>query len=128
MTDAIFDCLRMLVRPTLGESAALISDQKSLVPIEQTIDGWFCLTCGGEVVHVDAAGGQAEIIYSKILAVAMLGSLARRFPLATWFLPRADRAMPCPRCKGYGTVPNLSEKLRERVLCQCGGIGWIPVE
>lgn len=31
----------------------------------------------------------------------------------------------CPTCDGTGT-PHLPPSLRYRVVCQCGGLGWIP--
>jgi hypothetical protein len=42
--------------------------------------------------------------------------------------PRPPDALECPVCKGTGrlTFPEGHEHLAERVVCSCGGLGWLP--
>jgi hypothetical protein len=78
----------------------------------------------GEVVHVDGRGQSQEPISPATLATALIGKLAIRYPLASAFVPKAERAKVCPGCGGTGVVAELPEQLRTGVACQCGGIGW----
>jgi hypothetical protein len=126
MSDILFDQLRSIVLGAIGDTPRTLVQQRDLVPIEQTVDGWFCLARGGEVVHVDDAGAGRESVAPKERVTALLGSLAGRFPLATWFVPRSEGADICPRCHGTGRVPRLPADLSKRIVCRCGGLGWIP--
>ena len=42
--------------------------------------------------------------------------------------PRPADAVDCPDCRGTGRIPfpEGSEHLADRVVCYCGGIGWLP--
>ena len=39
---------------------------------------------------------------------------------------RAEDARTCESCKGRGVMYDLPAHLRHRVVCQCGGLGWVP--
>ncbi len=43
---------------------------------------------------------------------------------------RPAEAVDCPDCRGTGRIPfpEGSEHLADRVVCYCGGIGWLPDE
>src|SRR6478735_9897548 len=125
MSDLIFERLRVLVLESVGSIAGGIGHRSDLIPIEQTEDGWFCLVANGHVAHVDEYGANDESIRSNERATALIGNLAVRFPLATWFVPRAAVAIPCPACVGTGQVIGVPAHLK--VVCQCGGLGWLPV-
>lgn len=127
MSDALFNSLRGLVLSWLGNDAKSITEQKDLIPIEQTLDGWFCLLRDGRVAHVNSVGTDRECVAAQALRVALAGSLARRFPLATWFLPRGDTAALCPACGGTGAVTGIPDDVQTRIMCSCGGLGWVPV-
>lgn len=126
MTDDVFTTLRQQVLAGLPERARF-ADQAELVPIEGTVDGWYCLHRDGRVVHVDNSGASVEPVTSAELATALIGRLLLRFPIASRFLPHVAEARVCPDCNGTGTVANLPEALRRAVVCRCGGLGWRPV-
>jgi hypothetical protein len=117
MTDAIFKYLRANAMTATG-----IATQAEVVPIEQTIDGWFCLLPSGAVVHLSTSFTDAEPV-GAAQELALIGKLSTRFPIATWFLPRGASAHPCPDCGGTGDVPEAPQDID--VVCSCGGIGWI---
>lgn len=127
MSDQMFDRLRTIVLATIRDRATSGIFECDLVPIEQTVDGWFCLLRSGHVAHVGVGGAHVENIEAVDRTTALIGRLARQFPLATWFVPRAAHAELCPSCNGAGAVPGLPENLRARVVCRCGGLGWVPV-
>ena len=53
---------------------------------------------------------------------------ANRYTQLAHLLPiRAPGDPVCPTCQGHGVPRQLPPKLRHQILCQCGGLGWIPV-
>jgi hypothetical protein len=54
---------------------------------------------------------------------------SRRDPDLGFLAPvRPPDAIECPDCKGTGrlTFPAGQEHLAEKVVCSCGGVGWLP--
>ena len=55
------------------------------------------------------------------------GSL--RHPDLGFLVPtRPDDAINCPECRGTGRIsfPEVPERLADRIVCHCGGSGWLP--
>jgi len=125
MTESVFDRLRTLVLARMGVSHEIVR-RMDVVPLEQTVDGWYCLLGDGQVAHVKSDGADDELVSSPERATALIGNLATRFPIATWFVPRSVNAHPCPVCKGTGITPGLPSNLAAQVVCRCGGLGWVP--
>jgi hypothetical protein len=124
---SIFECLREEALKSLGEGSSFSTiEGPDVIPLEETLDGWYCLTEMGMVAHVATDGGQREDV-PKPLAVALLGAASRKFRLASWFIPRCDDADVCGSCRGTGFPTGLSEALRNTVTCRCGGLGWVPL-
>jgi len=96
-----------------------------LIPIEETVDGWYCLERTGAVVHV-TSDGDAEQIAEARTAAALVGKLATVLPLATYFLGRYRNAEVCATCNGSGVIDTLPLELQDTIACECGGIGWRP--
>jgi hypothetical protein len=126
MRELMFERLRELVLARIGSLASSISTRTDAVPIEQTDDGWICLMRSGQVAHVGRDSANDEPVRTQSRATALVGNLAIRFPIATWFVPIAERAVPCPSCGGTGIVANLPADLRSRAVRSCGGLGWVP--
>ena len=103
-----------LLLDAIGNGAPSVIRESGVVPIEQTDDGWFCLLRSVQVAHVNSTGKDKELVEAGDRATALVGSLARRFPLATRFVPRTESVKLCPTCNGTGTVPGLPEELRAR--------------
>src|SRR5262245_59487346 len=61
------------------------------------------------------------------LRFAALGIAVRRYPALSYLTPRRGPDDPvCPTCEGRGYPAKLPPKLRYWIMCQCGGLGWIP--
>jgi hypothetical protein len=98
----------------------------TLVPIQQTVDGWFCVDESGTVVHVLATDGAADEVIDYQRATALIGCLSRRCPLASFLLPRPDDAATiCPGCQGTGVPSGAPDHLLDDLVCTCGGLGWL---
>jgi len=56
------------------------------------------------------------------------GSVARHNVLPLLLPPKPPDAIACPDCRGTGklTFPHGSEHLADKLICYCGGIGWLP--
>jgi hypothetical protein len=39
-----------------------------------------------------------------------------------------EDSVTCPHCNGSGVVPNIPPELSDKIVCYCGGLGWIPSE
>ncbi len=128
MNDAIFEHLRGIVIGQLGSGRDESRFGSDLVPIEQTSDGWYCLTRGGEIVHLDDESMARERVESNRQATAIIGSLARRVPLATWFVPRSGTAHVCTDCNGTGMPSGAPAVAMIPVVCRCGGLGWVTAD
>jgi hypothetical protein len=125
---AMFDQLRRLVLETIPSSdAATFLDRSEIVPIERDIDGWICMSRDGSVgflnVRTQRFEPEAEFAVSN---TALIGSLARRIPLASWFVPKAQYPEVCPMCHGRGSPQGIPSELAQTVRCRCGGLGWLP--
>jgi hypothetical protein len=95
----------------------VLPQQSALAPIEQTVDGWFCLRETGDVVHWSTSTRETEAVLDAARKAALIGRLAVQFPLATWFLPAGAAARVC-------RVPGLPAELADKIVCECGGLGW----
>jgi hypothetical protein len=50
-----------------------------------------------------------------------------RYPHLTWLQPvRTSDAVVCTTCSGTGRPSFGGEPAPENVLCECGGMGWLP--
>jgi hypothetical protein len=127
--DALFERLRSLVLATFPSAVPAFTDKAELVPIEGTADGeWICMSSAGEVGLLDASGHFDPHIAFAVSKTALIGSLAQRVPLATWFVPKAASPRVCPACEGRGRVNGVPSELAETIRCQCGGLGWLAAE
>ncbi len=121
MSAALFARLRELTLEQLVDCPSWVRSRSDAVPIEQTVDGWYCLLGSGVVAHL--AEGVGDETESDRRSVALVGSLAMRIPLATWFLRCVSNAVVCEHCAGAGSPRGLDEPT-VRLTCSCGGLGW----
>ena len=122
----MFDQLRILAIEVLGVgNQEEVCARSDLAPIERTLEGWICLSEQGNVGVFEYGTFRCESNL-PVSASALVGSLACRVPLASWFVPRPEMARVCPGCSGRGFLPQVPESLQGMVRCQCGGLGWIP--
>lgn len=88
----------------------------------------FALEPSGQVVTIDyEAESQHEPVADERLRNMALKQGSRKFAALEQLLPmRPADAKTCPMCNGTGSCDELPEQLRDRIVCWCGGMGWIP--
>jgi hypothetical protein len=121
----MFDQVRLLVFRVFPDTEADFADQPDLVPIEGSWAGdgaYICLHRSGEVGLLAAAGRFDPSGTFGVSKTALIGSLARRVALASWFVPKCTNPEVCSFCQGTGKTGN--DQLAN-VVCNCGGLGWI---
>jgi hypothetical protein len=85
----------------------------------------------GQIVWVpyDNEPGDIEIVQEERVRNLGLFQATKLHPDLQFLVPpKPPHATDCPDCRGTGTLPFPpgSEHLAERLVCYCGGIGWLP--
>jgi hypothetical protein len=122
---ALFDQLRVLVFQEFKGIEGDFADLPDLVPIEGSWNGdrtYICLHRSGEVGLLDAKGRFDPEATFAVSKSALIGSLARRVALASWFVPRSAHPEVCRSCNGTGKTEHGQ---LANVVCNCGGLGWV---
>jgi hypothetical protein len=93
--------------------------------------GFMALRLDGQIVWVpyDDEPGEIEVVQVERVRNMGLFQGTRVHPDLQFLLPQSPPdAIICPDCQGTGklTFPHGWEQLADRVLCFCGGIGWLP--
>ncbi len=88
------------------------------------------LRLDGQIVWVpyDDEPGDVEVVREQRLRNLGLFQGTRLHPDLHFLLPpRPTRAIDCPDCRGTGKLrfPQGSEHLTDKLVCFCGGIGWL---
>ncbi len=122
-------------RHTKNELAAIrttIAWEHQVLPLMSDMGGFYALRHSGEVVsyrwdqgvHADSISPTIETD-PRIRDIALVAGSAD-YPFLAPLLPaRTPQSRTCSACNGMGTVLNDSKPI-EGVICQCGGLGWIP--
>jgi hypothetical protein len=85
----------------------------------------------GQIVWVpyDDEPGDVEIVREERLRNLGLFQGTRLHRELYFLLPRRPPgAFDCPECRGTGKVfaVGMSQNLADKLICSCGGIGWLP--
>jgi hypothetical protein len=83
----------------------------------------------GELVWIDEDVSRVRLVEDERERTIGLFQGSLRDPdLGFLVPPRPADAVDCPDCRGTGRFPfkEGSEHLADRVICYCGGIGWLP--
>ena len=70
-----------------------------------------------------------EVVQEERVRNLGLFQATKLHPVLQFLLPpKPPNAIDCPDCQGTGRLPFPpgSEHLAERLVCYCGGIGWLP--
>jgi hypothetical protein len=85
----------------------------------------------GSIVWVpyDDEPGDIELVQEERVRNLGLFQATKLHPELQFLVPlKPPDALDCPDCRGTGRLPFPpgSEHIAERLVCYCGGIGWLP--
>jgi hypothetical protein len=100
------------------------------LPILFDWSGCMAIRPNGEIIWIDYDEPH-QVLPVEDERVQNIGLFqgSRRDPDLRFLIPvRPPHARECPDCKGTGrfTFPEGHEHLAEKVVCSCGGLGWLP--
>lgn len=115
-------------RPIEDERAVRIATRHKALPLFRGPDGYYALALTGEVIelrweHFDEP--QPELLDGRAYGCVAIGTL--KYPELARLLPARQPSEPlCEHCDGSGQHPLAVEHQDQRVICECGGLGFIP--
>jgi len=96
-------------------------------------DDWsacMALRLDGEIVWLEyEAPHESRLVEDEVTRNVGLFQASVQDPELRFLAPaRPPDAVACPGCGGSGQcrLPRGSEHLADRVVCTCGGLGWLP--
>jgi hypothetical protein len=112
---------------TADERTAALVRRVSALPLLQDMGGFDGLRPSGELVEVSWEQPESlREIHDQRVANMALYCGSRKFPQLAELAPqRTAAAVPCNSCGGSGLAP-VPPHLQDRLLCWCGGLGWLP--
>jgi hypothetical protein len=115
-------------RPIVDEQAVEIARRHRCLPLFRGRDGYYALSLAGEVVefrwqHFDEP--EPELFDGRAYGCVAVGSL-KYDELAQLLPTRQADASLCEHCAGSGQHPLATTYSDPRVICECGGLGFIP--
>jgi hypothetical protein len=99
-----------------------------LLPVWGDWVGSYALTPELDVVFSeDFLLAEVDPVTDPRLRVITLYEASRRYPELAHLMPvRGPEDRTCPGCNGTGVVPNIPAEQRDKIICWCGGLGWVP--
>jgi hypothetical protein len=104
-----------------------LAARASILPVVMDMGGCYALRMNGEVVSFTWDEPTDLTVESKPLHRRMVfyqGSL--KYPALSPLVPSCPpEGITCVACNGSGTIQGLLPELAARVICSCGGLGWV---
>jgi hypothetical protein len=99
-----------------------------LLPVMLDMGGCYGLMPDGKVASFCWDDPQqVRIEHDERIRNMVLFQASIRYPLLVCLNPkRPASASTCTHCGGTGMVPGLPLHLGRRIVCYCGGLGWLP--
>ena len=104
---------------------------RGLAPAYADLGGFLAVDRAGDVWCSETPDGwdAATRVAEPDVRFAAIGVAVGRHPELARLVPdRRPEDPTCPTCRGRGSPADLPPRLRDRILCQCGGLGWLPAE
>ena len=115
-------------RPISDEHAHRIASKDRALPLLRGMDGYCVLSLTGDVLEYDWRHFEEPVPlspYGRAYGAIVFG--ARKYPELQALIPvRAAGDAACRHCEGTGRHPLANETSDERVMCECGGLGFVP--
>jgi len=102
---------------------------RGLFPAYADWGGGMAVDRAGEVWYAEEPAGWAArgVVAEPDIRFAALAVAVLRHPEIAHLAPVRTAGDPaCPTCHGRGYPAQLPPKLRYWIVCQCGGLGWVP--
>jgi len=105
-----------------------IAAELRLLPAVLDMGGCMGLRPSGEVAYfLWDEPGQVRTETGERLRNMTYHRAALNYPLLAPLVPRRPPdAVVCSHCGGSGRFSGLPDQLADRVVCNCGGLGWLP--
>lgn len=115
-------------RPIRDEHAHTIASKHRALPLFRGMDGYCALALTGQVLEFEWPRFDDPMpISPRRRAYGAIAIGARHYPELAPLLPtRQPEDADCEHCGGSGRHPLAIETSDERVLCECGGLGFLP--
>ncbi len=117
-----------MARPISDKPAYEIATKHTALPVFQGLTAYYAFGLTGEVLEFDwRRFDQAMPMFPSGRAYGVLLVGARKFPELCALIPKREPDdYQCESCVGTGEHPLKSETGDKRVICECGGLGFLP--
>jgi hypothetical protein len=101
--------------------------REHVLPVWRDMGGCYALRPNGEVISFGWDDVAITVETDPRIRNIALAEGARTYAELREFLPqRPASARSCDVCNGTGTSASLPTHLANSIVCQCGGLGWLP--
>jgi hypothetical protein len=115
-------------RPIRDKHAHEIATRHNALPLFRGVKGYYALGLTGEMLKFQWSRFDTPVpMFSRGRAYGALMIGITKYPeLAVLSPERQPGDTECEHCRGSGLHPLREETGDERILCECGGLGFIP--
>ena len=102
--------------------------ETEILPLMPDWSGFFGIDQHGQVVAVTYDNIDApHLVEDERVCNMVLFRGSKLYPDLSFLEPiKPEDAQLCPTCSGTGIVPNLPSEIANKIICYCGGLGWVP--
>jgi hypothetical protein len=115
-------------RPIQDKYAYEIAMRHNALPLLRGFEAYYALALTGEVLEFEWRRFDTPtpmLLDGRAYGAVMVG--AEKYPALAGLVPsRAAGDGDCEHCQGTGEHPLKAETGDERVICECGGLGFLP--
>jgi hypothetical protein len=111
-----------------------LASEAQVLPLFIDMGGVFAINTKGDIISfpLDGEPLQVEEKLPKIEIDPRIRNIAlyqgsKKYPELKNLIPlKPDNAQVCPHCGGSGIDPYAAKLNTDKIICYCGGLGWIP--
>jgi hypothetical protein len=129
----IFETLRqryLLLNRNDPVEVRKLTEENEILPLVIEMSGFFFVRKDGTIAALSFDDlDNPKPVDSQRICNTVWFMASQTYPELEPFTPiRGEDGIDCPYCNGTGTVPNIPPEISDRIVCYCGGLGWIPIE
>ncbi len=120
---------RSAERPIANKFEHEILTKHRALPLFRGAEGYLAIDLSGEIVEFEWGRPDEPLptLFGRAYGVLVIGAL--KYPALATLLPaRQPGDVPCIECGGSGEHPMLRETGDSRIICECGGLGFVPIK